>query len=144
MINRVILVGRLGRDPEMRYTGSGTPVVNFSLATNERWSDQNGGRQERTEWHNIVVWSKLAEICNQYLSKGQLVYIEGRLQTREWDDRDGNRRRTTEIVAREMKMLGPRSDEMGMGPTGERPGSRPTEPSQPSPEVEITDDDIPF
>jgi single-strand DNA-binding protein len=142
MINKAILVGRLGRDPEVRYTTSGTPVANFSLATDEFWNDQSGERQRRTEWHRIVVWSRLAEICQKYLRKGSLIYIEGRIQTQEWDDRDGNRRRTTEIVAREMKMLGPRSDEMG--PTGERPGSRPTEPSQPSPEVEITDDDIPF
>ena len=144
MINKAILVGRLGRDPEVRYTTSGTPVANFSLATDEFWNDQSGERQRRTEWHRIVVWSRLAEICQKYLRKGSLIYIEGRIQTREWDDRDGNRRRTTEIVAREMKMLGPRSDEMGMGPTGERPGSGPMEPSQPSPEVEITDDDIPF
>ena len=99
MVNRVILVGHLGGDPEMRYTSSGTPVTNFSLATNERWNNQNGERQERTEWHKIVTWSKLAEISNQYLTKGQLVFIEGRIQTREWDDRDGNKRRTTEIIA---------------------------------------------
>ena len=137
MINRVILVGRLGRDPEMRYTGSGTPVVNFSLATNERWSDQNGGRQERTEWHNIVVWSKLAEICNQYLSKGQLVYIEGRLQTREWDDRDGNKRRTTEIVASGMRMLSPRSeDDRANQPVGVAEGGEM--------DLGVTEDDIPF
>ena len=137
MINRVILVGRLGRDPEMRYTGSGTPVVNFSLATNERWSDQNGGRQERTEWHNIVVWSKLAEICNQYLSKGQLVYIEGRLQTREWDDRDGNKRRTTEIVASGMRMLSPRSeDDPSNQPVGVAEGGKM--------DLGVTEDDIPF
>ncbi len=79
MVNRAILVGRLGRDPEMRHTTSGTPVVNFSVATDESWKDQNGERQRRTEWHNIVVWSKLAEICNQYLTKGRLVYIEGRI-----------------------------------------------------------------
>ncbi len=108
MVNRVILVGHLGRDPEMRYTSSGTPVTNFSVATNERWNNQNGERQERTEWHKIVTWSKLAEISNQYLTKGQLVFIEGRIQTREWDDRDGNKRRTTEIIASDMRMMTPR------------------------------------
>ena len=105
MVNRVILVGHLGQDPEMRYTSSGTPVTNFSVATNERWNNQNGERQERTEWHKIVTWSKLAEISNQYLTKGQLVFIEGRIQTREWDDRDGNKRRTTEIIASDMRMV---------------------------------------
>ncbi len=111
MVNRVILIGHLGGDPEMRYTSSGTPVTNFSLATNERWNNQDGERQERTEWHKIVTWSKLAEISNQYLTKGQLVFIEGRIQTREWDDKDGNKRRTTEIVASEMRMMSPRSSD---------------------------------
>lgn len=139
MVNRVILVGRLGRDPEMRYTATGTPVVNFSLATNEVWV-QNGERQERTEWHNIVAWSKLAEICNQYLTKGQLVFIEGRLQTRDWDDRDGNKRRTTEVVAATMRMLG------GRGENGERePVGVAASPEANAPmEAGITDDDIPF
>jgi single-strand DNA-binding protein len=110
MVNRVILVGRLGKDPEMRYTAGGAPVTHFSLATDESWKDQNGERQKRTEWHNIVVWNKLAETCNQYLSKGKMVYIEGRIQTREWDDKDGNKRRTTEIVASDMRMLERKSD----------------------------------
>ena len=109
MVNKVILVGRLGRDPELRYTGSGTPVANFSLATDERWGS-GGETQKKTEWHNVVVWSKLAEICNQYLTKGRLVFIEGRLQTRDWKDKDGNQRRTTEIVASDMKMLGGRPE----------------------------------
>ena len=106
MVNKAILVGRLGRDPEVRYTTSGTPVANFSLATDESWTDKNGERQRRTEWHQIVVWSRLAEICERYLRKGRLIFIEGTIQTREWEDRDGNRRRTTEIVARNMQMLG--------------------------------------
>jgi len=123
----------------MRYTANGSPVVNFSLATNEIWKDQNGERQERTEWHNIVVWNKLAETCNQYLTKGKLVYIEGRLQTREWDDKDGNKRRTTEVVASDMRMLERKSDG---APVQDRvaerpPAARPMEPG-------ITDDDIPF
>lgn len=137
MVNRVILVGRLGRDPELRHTSSGTAVANFSVATNERWNDQKGERQERTEWHNVVVWSKLAEICNEYLSKGKLVYLEGRLQTREWEDRDGNKRRTTEVVAAEMRMLGARGDEGSPQEEVNVPEGGPMD-------VGITDDDIPF
>ncbi|HLV00617.1 MAG TPA: single-stranded DNA-binding protein [Acidobacteriota bacterium] len=137
MVNRVFLIGRLGRDPELRYTGSGTPVANFSLATDETWTDANGQRQNRTEWHNIVVWSRLAEICHQYLRKGRLVFIEGRIQTREWDDRDGNKRRTTEIVATNMQMLESRSDQgqSGSGAQEERMDAM---------EIGISDDDIPF
>ena len=101
----------------MRHTPSGTPVANFTLATNETFSDRNGNRQERTEWHRIVVWSKLAEICSQYLSKGRQVYIEGRLQTRQWEDQQGQRRQTTEIVAVNMVMLGGRGD--GPPPQGD-------------------------
>jgi single-strand DNA-binding protein len=108
MVNRAILVGRLGRDPEMRKVDSGTSVVNFSVATDESWSDKNGERQKRTEWHKVIAWSKLAETCGRYLRKGQLVYIEGKIQTQEWDDRDGNKRKTTEIVASNMQMLTPR------------------------------------
>ena len=142
MINKVILVGRLGRDPEMRYTPSGTAVVNFSLATDERWSS-NGETQSRTEWHNIVVWSKLAEICNQYLTKGRLVFIEGRLQTRDWEDKDGNKRRTTEIVATDMKMLGGRREDTPVGKTVAAETGSSSESSNDM-EVGITDDDIPF
>lgn len=139
MVNRVILVGHLGRDPEMRYTTSGVPVTNFSLATDESWT-HNGEKQKRTEWHNIVVWNKLAEICNQYLTKGQLIYIEGRLQTREWDDRDGNKRRTTEVVASGMRMLGRRGENGDREPVGVTPSGESNAPL----EVGITDDDIPF
>lgn len=105
-VNKVILIGRLGRDPEMRFTKSGDGVCNFSMATSETWTDKSGEKQEKTEWHNIVIWGKLAEIATEYLSKGKQVYIEGRLQTREWDDKDGNKRSTTEIVANNMTMLG--------------------------------------
>src|SRR5439155_22440944 len=106
-VNKVILVGRLGRDPELKYTASGVPFCRFSMATDDSWNDKNSGeRQERTEWHNIVAWDRLAEICNQYLTKGRQVYIEGSLQTREWDDQEGNKRKTTEIRARDMVMLG--------------------------------------
>jgi len=138
MVNRVFLIGRLGRDPEVRHTASGSAVANFSIATDERWTDAEGNRQTRTEWHNIVVWRKLAEICGQYLRKGRLVFIEGRIQTREWDDRDGNKRRTTEIVASNMQMLGGRGD-------ADEP-SQPKEQKQPqnNMEIGITDDDIPF
>ncbi|MCY3774968.1 MAG: single-stranded DNA-binding protein [Candidatus Aminicenantes bacterium] len=144
MFNKAILIGRLGRDPEVRYTTSGTAVTDFSVATNEVWTDQNGERQERTEWHRIVAWSRLAEICEKYLRKGSLVMIEGRIQTREWEDRDGNQRRTTEIRAFGMKMLDSRTDRMGGGPRGDRTAPRSSAPSRPSQEVEITDDDIPF
>lgn len=140
MVNKVILVGRLGRDPEMRFTASGTPVANFSVATDEVWG-REGERQTRTEWHNIVVWSRLAEICNQYLTKGRLVYIEGRIQTRDWEDRDGNKRRTTEIVALDMKMLGGRNDVGAGAPERETVG---VGESSSSMDTGITDDDIPF
>ena len=142
MINKVILVGRLGRDPELRHTPSGTAVANFSLATDERWTS-NGETQSRTEWHNIVVWSKLAEICNQYLTKGRLIFIEGRLQTRDWEDKDGNKRRTTEIVASDMKMLGGRREDAPVGETVAAETGSSSESSNDM-EVGIADDDIPF
>jgi single-strand DNA-binding protein len=132
-----MLIGRLGRDPEIRHTTSGTPVATFSMATDERWTDADGTRQVRTEWHNIVAWRKLAEICGQFLKKGRLVYIEGRIQTREWDDRDGNKRRTTEIIASNMQMLESRSSVNGALEQSQ-------EPEKGSMEIGITDDDIPF
>ena len=145
-VNKVILVGRLGRDPELKYTASGTPFCRFSMATDESWSDKGSGeRQERTEWHNIVVWDKLAEICNQYLTKGKLVYIEGSLQTREWDDQEGNKKKTTEIRARDMVML---SSGSGAAGEGAAPGNsrRPAavEAAAGASSSTITDDDIPF
>jgi single-strand DNA-binding protein len=113
-VNKVIIVGNLGADPEMKYTQNNTPVTNFRIATTDVWTDrQTNERQERTEWHRIVAWGRLGEICSQYLRKGKQVYIEGRLQTREWEDRDGNKRYTTEIVAQNMQMLGRRGDEEG-------------------------------
>src|SRR4026207_2219158 len=115
-VNKVILIGRLGKDPELKYTGSGTPFCRFSIATDDVWNDKSSGeRQEKTEWHNIVVWDRLAEICNQYLTKGKQVYIEGALQTREWDDQAGNKPKHTEIRAREMVMLSSASGEGGGG-----------------------------
>ena len=104
-VNKVILVGNLGQDPELRYTGSGTAVCNMRLATNESYKDSNGELVEKTEWHSIVAWARLAEICGEYLKKGSQVYFEGSLQTRQWEDRDGNTRYTTEVKAREMMML---------------------------------------
>ena len=138
-INKVILIGNLGGDPELKYTPSGSSVTNFNLATNESWVDGKGERQEKTEWHRIVVWGKLAEICNEYLKKGSKIYIEGRLQTRSWDGQDGNKRYTTEIVARDMQMLdgrdAPREDWEGR--------SEVTSPAlEPSGSKE--DDDLPF
>ena len=109
-VNKVILVGNLGADPEIRYTPSGAAVANFRMATTESWKDSDGQRQDRTEWHKIVVWGKLAELCGEYLAKGRMVYVEGKLQTRQWDDRDGNKRYTTEIQGREVTFLGGRSD----------------------------------
>lgn len=107
-LNKVMLLGHLGRDPEVRYTGSGKAVATFSLATSEQWKDRDGNDQERTEWHRVVAWGRLGEICGEYLSKGKQVYLEGRIQTREWEDQEGNRRTTTEIVANDLIMLGGR------------------------------------
>lgn len=109
-VNKVTLIGNLGQDPELRYTGNGTAVCNLRLATTENYKDSNGEWVEKTEWHNVVAWARLAEICNEYLRKGSQVYFEGSLQTRSWDDRDGNTRYTTEVKAREMLMLGGRDD----------------------------------
>lgn len=105
-VNKVILVGRLGQNPELRNTPGGAAVTNFSVATNESWNDKNGQKQERTEWHRVVVWGKLAELCQQYLQKGRQVYLEGRLQTRQWQDKDGQTRYTTEIQAQTVQFLG--------------------------------------
>jgi single-strand DNA-binding protein len=146
-VNKVILVGRLGKDPELKYTASGTPFCRFSIATSDVWNDKaSGERQEKTEWHNIVVWDRLAEICNQYLTKGKQVYIEGALQTREWDDQEGIKRKITEIRARDMVMLGSAQE----GAAGQRRavaaegvGGGSVSASNTSTST-ITDDDIPF
>jgi single-strand DNA-binding protein len=108
-LNKVMLIGNLGRDPEMRYTPSGKPVTSFSLASSRTWVSSDGERREETEWFNVVAWGNLAEICNQHLSRGQQVYIEGRLQTRSWEDENGQRHFRTEVVANEMIILGSRS-----------------------------------
>jgi single-strand DNA-binding protein len=145
-LNKVMLIGRLGKDPEIRYTQDGSPVANFSLATSEMWTDKSGTRQERTEWHNIVAWRKLADLSKRYLSKGRQVYVEGRLQTREWDDRDGNKRRTTEVVASQMVLLGSRPE--GAESSAPAPAPYRSQPAEvddgPGGGAPITDDDIPF
>jgi single-strand DNA-binding protein len=162
-VNRVILVGRLGRDPETRFTGGGQAVANFSVATDETFKDRNGERQKRTEWHKIVVWGKQAEIAQQYLKKGALVYIEGRIQSREWQDKEGQKRTSFEIVASNFRMLGGRSDGAAAGAgagagagashSGGFSGGRaadpdleggPTPDESPSHGPEISDEDIPF
>lgn len=135
-VNKVILIGNLGRDPEVKYTPGGNAVANFTLATNEKWTDKAGVKQERTEWHRIVVWGKTAEICGQYLKKGRQIYIEGSLTTREWNDKDGNKRTTTEVKAQRVQMLG-RPGEAG----GKTEGNA-AQFSEPDPE--FNDDDIPF
>jgi len=121
MINKVILIGNLGAAPEIRYTQDGVPVASFSVATTEKWKGQDGQMQEHTEWHKIIAWQRLAEICEEYLAKGSRVYIEGKLQTRKWKDQSGNDRYTTEIVAREMKMLGGGQQDAPSAPQGEEP-----------------------
>jgi single-strand DNA-binding protein len=114
-VNKVILVGRLGRDPETRYTGGGQAVANFSIATDETYKDRNGEKQKRTEWHKIVVWGKQAEIAQQYLKKGSLLFLEGRIQSREWQDKEGQKRTSFEIVASNFRMLGGRGDGAAAG-----------------------------
>jgi single-strand DNA-binding protein len=140
-VNKAILVGRLGRDPETRYTSGGQAVCNFTLATDETYRDRAGERQKRTEWHRIVVWGKQAEIAQQYLRKGSLVYVEGRIQSRQWDDREGQKRTTVEIVANSFRMLGSRADGGASTVTeGEAQVSAPEEAHA----AEISDEDIPF
>ena len=161
-VNKVILVGRLGRDPETRYTGGGQAVANFSLATDESYKDKNGERQKRTEWHKIVVWGKQAEIAQQYLKKGSLIFIEGRIQSREWQDKEGQKRTSFEIVASNFRMLGSRSEgaaaaSAGGGASARSSGGDDFEShaasaddsygggaSPPSGGPEISDEDIPF
>ncbi len=121
MINKVILVGNLGSDPELRYTQSGTAVATLSVATNRRWKDRDGNPQEETEWHRVIVWAQSAEFCSNYLSKGMKVYVEGRLQTRKWQDQNGNDRYTTEIIASTIQNLTPRSGEFAGGGSQEPP-----------------------
>lgn len=122
-LNKVMIIGNLGRDPEMRYTQGGQAVTNFTVATTRRWTSKDGGKGEETEWHRVVAWARLAEVCNEYLTKGGTVYIEGRIQTREYEDRDGVSKRSTEIVALDMQMLDRRPRSGGSGSSGESGGS---------------------
>jgi len=138
MINKAILVGRLGKDPEVRYTPDGMMVTNFTMATDEVWKDKNGEKAQKTEWHKIVTFGKLAEICGKYLVKGKLVYLEGRIQTRSWEDKEGVKKYTTEIVASNMQMLdskGQKDSDAGR-----------EEPPLPNPGIDgpMPDDDVPF
>jgi single-strand DNA-binding protein len=138
MVNKAILIGRLGSDPVVRYTPDGAMVTNFNLATDEQWKDKNGERVQRTEWHRIVTFRKLAEICSSYLSKGKLVFIEGRIQTRAWEDKDGNKRSTTEIIATNMQMLEPKGQTKA-------PDTATDDPSSPHSGLEpLPEDDVPF
>ena len=139
-VNKAIILGNLGRDPEVRYTSDGKAVTNFSVATTEKWRDKGGNSQERTEWHRVVVFDRLGEVCGEYLSKGSSVYVEGYLRTRSWDDREGNKRYTTEIVGRTVQFLSSR------GESGRQSGGAPPAEDDFSYEegAGMTDDDVPF
>jgi single-strand DNA-binding protein len=151
-VNKVILIGNLGKDPELRYTPSGQPVATFSLATTERRNDKNGQRKETTEWHNIVVFGKTAEIVNQYLKKGRSCYLEGKITTRSWDDRDGNKKYKTEIIANTVQFLGGGGAPAGAEPSAPQPEGNAA--ASPEPEFDQTSappepapgasDDLPF
>ncbi len=130
-VNKAILIGNLGRDPDLRYLPSGDPVAKFTLATNSRWKDKDGQWQDRTDWHNIVVFKRQAEICNEYLKKGSPVYVEGRIQNRSWEDKDGNKKYMTEIVAQSIRMLG-------------RKGEPEEEVPEEVGETKTEDEDLPF
>ena len=148
-VNKVIIVGNVGRDPELRYTQSGQPVASFSIATNERFKDKDGNWKDRTEWHRIVAWARLAEICGEYLRKGSQVYVEGRIQTRDWEDKEGNKRQTTEIIALCLQMLGRRGGDGG-GPSVSDDGNQTRGggggggEDVPPPSSGGADDEIPF
>jgi single-strand DNA-binding protein len=155
-LNRVQLIGNLGKDPEVKYTPSGTPVAKLTIATNERYKDKNGQWQDRTEWHNVVLWQRLAEIAGEYLKKGGKVYVEGRLQTRSWDDKQTNQKKyMTEIVANDLILLGGRGEGTGEGSGGYSRGAAasggnnfdqrtPEHEPAPASAAPITDEDIPF
>ncbi|MFH1080913.1 MAG: single-stranded DNA-binding protein [Pseudomonadota bacterium] len=134
MVNKAILIGRLGKDPEVRYTPDGLMVTNFNLATDEQWKDKSGQKVQKTEWHRIVTFGKLAEICGNYLAKGKMIFVEGRIQTRSWEDKDGNKRYTTEVVVSDMRMLD--SKGQGRGPDASAEEALPADA--------IPDEDVPF
>jgi single-strand DNA-binding protein len=139
-LNKVQIIGHLGRDPEMRYTPSGRPVTTFTVAVSRSWNTVDGERHNETEWFNIVAWGNLAEICKQYLNKGQQVYIEGRLQTRRWDDKEGVKHTSVEVVANEMMMLGERSDRREQNHQGPQAGDVAPDES----EISANEDEFPF
>jgi single-strand DNA-binding protein len=144
-VNKVIIIGNVGANPEVRYTPSGSAVANFNVATNEAWKDSNGNQQERVEWHRIVAWGKLGEICGEYLKKGSHIYLEGRLRTRSWEDQNGNRRYTTEILASDIQMLDKKPQ--NTQPEVEVPASSNTSPAaktSSSGSASVGDDDLPF
>lgn len=146
-LNKVMIIGRLGQDPELKYTPGGAAVCNFSVATSESWTDKSGQKQEKTEWHRIVVWGKLAELCNQYLGKGRQAFIEGKLQTRSWDDKEGQKRYTTEIMANTVQFLD--SKQTASGTTAaDKPATTTEATNAPAYNLEAQDqfasDDIPF
>ncbi len=146
-VNKVILIGNLGADPELRYVNTGAAVANFRIATNEVWTDKAGERQERTEWHRIVVWGKVAENCAKYLKKGRAVYVEGRLQSREWQDQSGNKRVTTEINAQTIQFLGGRGEMPSESGAYEPPAQAAEQdevPDMPISTTNSSDDDLPF
>ena len=147
-VNKVILLGRLGKDPELTYIPSGQSVAKFTMATNRSYKDKSGEWKEETDWHNIVAWGKLGEICAQYLAKGRQAYVEGQIRTRSWEDREGKKRTTTEIIANEVVLLGARGEgapEAASRAAGASPsGASPEDSSGGSGSPEITDDDIPF
>lgn len=146
-VNKVIIMGRLGKDPELKYLPNGTAACKFSVATSESWTDKSGQKQEKTEWHNVVVWAKLAELCNQYLAKGRQVYLEGKLQTDSWEDNNGNKRYSTSIIASTIQFIG--SKEEGNRPQGNagagKGGQAPAQDNSHFPDdASFAADDIPF
>jgi single-strand DNA-binding protein len=143
-VNKVILVGNLGNDPDVRYTGSGQAVANFSIATTEKWRGKDGTASEKTEWHRIVVWGKLAELCKSYLTKGRAVYVEGRLQTRQWENKEGNTQYTTEVIANTIQFLGaPSERRAGNEAAVSSPAFNPAAAADSNPGFDV-DSDIPF
>jgi single-strand DNA-binding protein len=149
-VNKAIIIGNLGKDPEVRFTPSGQAVCNFTLATNESWTDKSGNKQERTEWHRIVVWGKMGELCGEYLAKGRKAFVEGRIQTREWTDKEGKKNYTTEIVAQNVQFLGSR-DGASAGPgkpkNGEEDYGMPppgADEAMAAPSPQVGEEDIPF
>lgn len=142
-VNKAILIGNLGRDPEIRYTPSGQAVASFTIATSEKWRDKDGQMQERTDWHNIVCWGRQAELANQYLKKGRPVYLEGRIQNRSYDDKEGNKKYISEIVVQRLQFLGGRPEDGGAASSGGGTGTHQELPEMP-PDTVGEDDDLPF